>query len=844
MLSRRTLAWAALAAISAMSQAQSAKEPLSEETYIEPSRAMKDAVLAPWHTHVSATNINRQRTHFIHVESEGMPRIANLARHSINLAGLQIDPTANRSRSATMRQNVGLVVKSLSGEKDVRIEVPSGSNPGTPTWSPDGSRIAFVNHLTDGSYVFLADPKSGRCWRLTARPLLATRVTSVEWVNEGRQIMAVVIPAKRGAAPQPQESPSGPLVRVSDAKVKSLRTYADLLENPGEQTLATYYTNGQLALVSADNGGVTEVGEPRMYSSLDPNPEGKWFIASFTELPFSYLYPYSSFPSRQIIMGADGKEAAELSKRGLPGSSSPSSDPDNWLDESDDEQRGQRGGAQGQNPPAGGAQNNNREEPKRGLSWRFDGAGLGYMQKSPRDRDGKQTDRIMLWKAPFGKDDHEVVWESATDIGSLNYTADGRAFISQSIEGQTVISIIELRRSSTPRKVLSYKVGEDTPNPGSLVTTAAPKTGSVVLLSSDGKSAYLSGAIQPKDPAKEAPRPFLDRLNLEDGKTERIFESAADKYETVQALDDDAKRLLINRQSSSVPNNVFVREGSDEKQLTNNIDYLPEVTQARRERVQITREDGIKFWSTVTLPNYVVTGKGKKAIFWFYPSEVRDQAAINRGARSGNINLFRRPSSSSLQLLILEGYIVVEPDCPIVGAAERPNDGYIPQLRNNLTATIDTLEARDLIDRRLLAIGGHSYGAFSTAHAMIQTPYFKAGIAGDGNFNRSLTPFGFQAEPRQLWQARDVYFEMSPIFMADRLSGALLMYHGAWDQNMGTDPINSPRMYAALEALGKPTAMYIYPYEDHGQIAMESRLDMWARWTAWLDRWLVLPSEK
>ncbi len=834
------MAWSAFALLAAMSQAQPAPDPLSVETYIEPSRALKDAVLAPWHTHVSATNINRQRTKFIHVESEGMPRIANLAKPSINLAGLQIDQNANRARANTMRQNVGLVIKSLDGGKDVRIELPGGSNPGTPYWSPDGSRIAFVNHMVDGSYVFLADPNSGRCWRLTARPLLATRVTNLEWTDEGRQIVAVVIPAGRGAVPQAEKYPAGPQVRVSDAKTKSLRTYADLLENPTEQAMVIYYTSGQLALISAANGNITEVGEPKMYSSLDPAPDAKWFIASFTETPFSYLFPYSSFPTRQIIMGADGKEAAELSKRGLPGSGG-TSDPDSWADE-DDEQRGQRGGG-GQAPAAGGAQNPNREEPKRGLSWRFDGAGLGYMQKSPRDKDGKQTDRIMLWKAPFTKDDHEVVWESSTDIGSLNYTADGRAFITQSIDGQTVISLIELRRGSTPQKVLSYKPGDDTPNPGSLVTTTGPNGGSVVQLSSDGKSAYLSGAIQPKDPAKEAPRPFLDRLNLADGKTERIFESAADKYETVQQLDADARRLLINRQSSSVPNNVFVREGSDEKQLTSNIDYLPEVTQARRERVQITRADGIKFWATVTLPKYVVSGKGKKAIFWFYPSEVRDQAAINRGARSGNINLFRRPSPSSLHLLTLEGYIVVEPDCPIVGPAERPNDGYIPQLRNNLSATIDTLEAKDLIDRRLLAIGGHSYGAFSTAHAMIQTPYFKAGIAGDGNFNRSLTPFGFQAEPRLLWQARDVYFEMSPIFMADRLSGALLMYHGAWDQNMGTDPINSPRMYAALEALGKPTAMYIYPYEDHGQIALESRLDMWARWSAWLDRWLVLPKE-
>lgn len=838
MLFRRTWSLAGLAALASLAHAQNTPDPLAVETYIKPSPALQKAVLAPWHLHVSATNISPDRTRFIHVQSEGPARIANLARPSLNIAGFQIDPVAERSRSATMRQNTGLVVKSFDGLKDVEIQLPKGSSPGTPEWSPDGSRIAFVNNLPGESVIFLADPATGKSWPLSPRRLLATRVTSLEWVNKGRSLVAVLIPAKRPALPSATEAPAGPLVRVSDDKPNSLRTYADLLTDSIESDVLKHYSTGQLALVDASTGAVTEVGEPKMYSSIDPAPSGDWFIVNATEEPFSYLVPFSSFPSRQTLIGMDGKEVAELSKRGLPAGGDNGDDSDQWDSDQIGEQRGPRGGA----AQTGG--NPRGEQPKRGLAWRPDGAGLSYMQKTQAESAEKQKDRLMLWKAPFGKDDGEVVYETEGDLGSLTYTNDGRAFLTQSAANETTISILDLKRGVAPRKVFSYKTGPNEEPVGSLVTVQNENNSSVALLTKDGRYAFLSGTKQPKDPRAEAPRPFLNKLDLNEGKTEQIFLSSADKYETASILDPETAKLLINRQSPTTPNNVFVRTESGEKKLTDNIDYLPEVTQAKQDRVQITRQDGIKFWATVTRPEWMTTGRGKKAMFWFYPSEVRNQQAIDNSGRSYNKNAFRRPSSSSIQLLILEGYVVVEPDCPIVGTAERPNDGYVPQLRNNLAATIDTLEAADLIDRRLLALGGHSYGAFSTANAMVHTPYFKAGIAGDGNFNRSLTPFGFQAEPRQLWEARDIYYEMSPIWMADRLTGALLMYHGAWDQNMGTDPINSPRMFAALEALGKPCAMYIYPYEDHGQIAVESRLDMWARWTAWLDKWLVLPEAK
>jgi dipeptidyl aminopeptidase/acylaminoacyl peptidase len=166
------------------------------------------------------------------------------------------------------------------------------------------------------------------------------------------------------------------------------------------------------------------------------------------------------------------------------------------------------------------------------------------------------------------------------------------------------------------------------------------------------------------------------------------------------------------------------------------------------------------------------------------------------------------------------------------------NDFYVHDLRNNLSAVIDEMDRRGFIDRTRLGLGGHSYGAFSTVNMMVHTPFFRAGIAGDGNYNRTLTPLGFQSERREFWEARDTYIEMSAFFWANRLNGALLMYHGMDDQNTGTFPVNSTRLFHALNGLGKTASLYMYPYEDHGPATRETLLDMWARWIGWLDKYV------
>jgi len=366
-----------------------------------------------------------------------------------------------------------------------------------------------------------------------------------------------------------------------------------------------------------------------------------------------------------------------------------------------------------------------------------------------------------------------------------------------------------------------------------------------VQLSADGGSVFFQGTAYDRNPMQGGPKSFIDKVAIKTGEKSRIWESDNNGiYERVAAVLDIEKGTYITSRESPVDvPQLYLVEGARRVQLTKNEDFTPDVTKARIERFTVERADGFKFRVTVNLPQDHQPGTRLPALFWFYPREYQDQESYDRPDRMFNRNAFPSFGTRSVEYFVRLGYAVVEPDAPIVGPQGQMNNNFVHDLRNNLAAVIDEIDRRGLADRGRLAIGGHSYGAFSTVNAMVHTPFFKAGIAGDGAYNRTLTPIGFQSERRDLWEAPNVYLNMSPFLYANNLTGALLMYHGLADQNVGTDPTNSIRLYHALNGLGKTTALYLYPLEDHGPASRETLLDLWARWAAWLDKYVKNPAK-
>jgi len=365
------------------------------------------------------------------------------------------------------------------------------------------------------------------------------------------------------------------------------------------------------------------------------------------------------------------------------------------------------------------------------------------------------------------------------------------------------------------------------------------------MVSADSQHVFFQGTSYSKTPNEVGPKTFIDKVAIKTGEKQRIYESEnTNIYERVSTIiDADAGKFIVTREGPTDVPQQFLLHNGQRTQLTQNKDVTPDLTKMKVERFTVERPDGFKFRVTVNLPQNFAAGSKPPALFWFYPREFSDQDSYDRPDRTFNKNAFPNFGTRSMEFFTRLGYAVVEPDSPIVGPQGQMNNNYVNDLRNNLAATIDELDRRGLADRTRLAIGGHSYGAFSTVNAMVHTPFFKAGIAGDGAYNRTLTPLGFQSERRDLWEAPNVYLSMSPFLYANNMTGALLMYHGMGDQNVGTDPDNSIRLYHALNGLGKTAALYMYPLEDHGPASKETLLDLWARWAAWLDKYVKNPQK-
>ncbi len=218
------------------------------------------------------------------------------------------------------------------------------------------------------------------------------------------------------------------------------------------------------------------------------------------------------------------------------------------------------------------------------------------------------------------------------------------------------------------------------------------------------------------------------------------------------------------------------------------------------------------------------------------PREFRTRSAA--GQVVGTPYRFTRMEARYSPLFWLgQGYtVLLGPTMPIVGERDRePNDTYVKQLVSSARAAVEEVVRRGVADPDRIAIGGHSYGAFTAANLLVHSDLFCAGIAESGAYNRTLTPFGFQTEERTLWEAPQVYLAMSPFMHAQKLNEPILLIHGAADNNSGTFPIQSERFYHALKGHGATARLVKLPFESHSYRARESVLHVLWEKTRWLD---------
>src|SRR6185312_15076198 len=339
--------------------------------------------------------------------------------------------------------------------------------------------------------------------------------------------------------------------------------------------------------------------------------------------------------------------------------------------------------------------------------------------------------------------------------------------------------------------------------------------------------------------------PFLAKFDLRSRHNDIVWRCPAGRYEVIAEVLDADKLILLSRKESQkeVPN-YYIKNLSaktPDKPVTAFVNPYPQMEGVTREKIHYKRADGVNLTGDLYLPKgYDAKRDGPlPVLMWAYAREFN--SAADAAEIRGSQFHFTTIGWGSPVFWVIHGYAILDnAEMPIVAtdSSKKPNDDFVDQLRLNAEAAIRQLAAMGVGDSNRVAVGGHSYGAFMTVNLLAHTRLFKAGIARSGAYNRTLTPFGFQNEDRTYWQDPQLYYDMSPFNFADKITTPLLMVHGEMDDNSGTFPIQSERLYNAIKGHGGTVRYVVLPYEAHGYRGRENLLHLLYEENAWLEKYV------
>lgn len=735
---------------------------------------------------------------FLLAEYDRHPAIRDLAQPMARLAGLRFNPLTRGPHSPQKLKSLAL--QSVAGGPAKAIPLPGGLNLGQPHWSPDGARFILLGATQHTTELWVGVAATGKLHRVEGVKLNAILGSPVDWLVDG-SLLCKVVPEGQGPAPRAPEVPTGPRIQENEGKAAPAPTYQDLLQNAHDETRFEFLAQSQLVRVDLTTGHLQPIGKPGLYANVQPSPDGKLILVARLQRPFSFLVPAGQFPVKEEVWDRSGSLVHTVADLPLA-----------------------------EDIPLEGV----RTGPRR-IHWRpTEPATLAWIEAldggDPK-RKADFRDRVLMQPAPFTTAPSELIRLKARVVG-LDWSERSSLAVVREYERDrrwTRTWLLDPAKPADARLTFDLSSNDRYKDPGTFLSRLLPN--GQTALRQDGPALFLMGAGA--TPAGD--RPFLDRFDPASLKTERIFRCAEGVYEAPTALLPDGQFISRRESPSEAPN--YVLHGATTKALTAFADPLPELRKIQKKLVKYTRPDGVALSFTMYLPPDYQAGERRPAVVWAYPLEYTDAATA--GQVSGSTNRFTTIGGMSHLFFLLSGYVVLDnATMPVVGDPKTVNDTFLDQVVASAKAAIDKADELGVIDPKRVGVGGHSYGAFMTANLLAHSNLFKAGIARSGAYNRTLTPFGFQSERRTLWEAPDMYLKVSPFMAASHFNAPILLIHGEADNNTGTFPIQSERLYAALKGNGQTVRYVTLPLESHGYIARESIEHTLWEMTHWFDKHL------
>lgn len=776
---------------------------LATDGYMKPPEELARLVDAPLTPIVQLSPDSRT---LLLMERPSLDPISVLAAPEIRLAGIRINPR-NQGPSRDRSYNGLRLVDVKTGTERRVTGIPDDSRIRNAAWSPDSTQVAFTIDADEAVEIWTLNVADARASRLGNRRIVDVFSGSpFNWMSDSGSILVRLRSSAEAGEPARNEIPEGPVIQENIGKTAPARTWQDLLSNPDDERIFDFHTTSVVARIGLD-GAIEKLTDPGVYIDAAPSPDGRFILVESIHRPYSYLVPWYRFPRRIEVIDRNGNLIEEIAD--LP------------LQEEVPLGFG--------SVPTG----------IRNISWRADAPATLYwveaLDEGNARKEADQRDRLYLLPAPF---DGQPVAGPILPLrfGGVLWADEDQAYISEWWWSNRKSRLYEFdpSRPDRPAKVIFDYSFEDRYNdPGSLLTTNVRGYDIVDLASDDDFYLYGAGA------SPEGDRPFLRRYDRRSGDTTELFRSSAPHYERpIDFLDARRTSILTQRESVDTPPNYFARNlrNGRLRALTSFPHPYPDLKAIQKEFITYEREDGVRLSAMLYLPpGYEPAEDGPlPALVWAYPNEYKDADAA--GQVQDSPYRFKTVSYWGPIPWVTRGYAVFDDAAmPVVGEGEvEPNDSFREQLVMNANALIEEGARRGVVDPERVGVGGHSYGAFMTANLLAHSDVFAAGIARSGAYNRSLTPFGFQAEERTFWEAPEVYFTMSPFMNADKIDEPLLMIHGEADNNSGTFPMQSERLYNALKGMGATTRLVMFPHESHGYRSYESIMHM--LWE--MDRWL------
>ena len=770
----------------------------------------------------AAPMLDPTRQRMLLIQQSQYPPIERLAEPYLKLAGVRIEPRNHSRHDASNGYGIrsclqGFSVEEIGSRRQTRVALPTADACiGMPMWSPDGRRFAFTNTTATRTELWLGDALTGKTRRIEGLRLNPLLESTAQWLRGSDSLVVKQLPAKLGAPPK---RGIGPEIREAIAGKGESSTYEarDTLGSPEDEALFDHYATAQLAVVDVASGKVRGIGKAGALGDVDVAPDGRHVLVETLKRPYSYVTTWQRFARDVDVVDVETGKSVRVAS--LPAA---------------------------ERVPVRGVPMGPRD-----FAWQANAPATLLWPEALDQGDWKvqvpQRDKLMRWAAPFEGAPSEVARTTQRYSGAQWLAAGSEPFVYEYDANRQWIRVsrIDLDAPGKPaREVWSYSQNEVYENPGSLLTRRLPNGSTVVL--QEGDYVFLAGP----GGTPKGDRPFLDRMSLSTGKTERVFRSGGDGLEQPITVLPGGQRFITSRQSPVEPPNLFLRTiggtavatapgepgfASKAEPITRIADPTPQVRGIGKRLVTYQRKDGVALSFTLYTPPGYREGTRLPAILYAYPQDFADPSKA--GQISGSEQRF--DVLRSYRLLLLAGYAIIDNAAfPIVGDPRTAYDTYTEQLVANAEAAIDKAVELGVVDRARIGVTGHSHGALMTANLLAHTDLFRAGVATSGGYNKPLTPFGFQNERRSMWAAPKVYSDVSAYQNADKIKTPLLIIHGADDANPGTEPVQSPKLFQAIRGMGGTTRLVMLPYEPHWYTAMESNEQVVHEMLAWFDRYV------